>query len=208
MIELYTTDTPNGWKAQIVLEEAGLDWVAHPVDLRDAAAVADLKTRLNPIGKLPVLVDPMGPSGGPIIVPETLAIARYASRISGELGARDAAEEVWFDATASLINTGLAMCTSAQFTLGVLAPQPQDWGVSTYAAKAYEHLAVFEALMTDGRDFVAGDRVTWLDALLWPHLSGSAERLPKKLDELPKLAAYRDRYGARAPVQRALDRLR
>lgn len=208
MLELYTTDTPNGWKAQIVLEEAGLDWIAHAVDLRDAAAVAELKARLNPIGKLPVLVDPMGPSGGSIIVPETLAIARYASRISGELGARDAAEEVWFDATASLINTGLAMCTSAQFTLGVLAPQPQDWGVSTYASKAYEHLAVFEALMTDGRDFVAGDRVTWLDALLWPHLSGSAERLPKKLDELPKLAAYRDRYGARAPVQRALDRLR
>lgn len=208
MLELYTTDTPNGWKAQIVLEEAGLAWTAHAVDLRDAAAVADLKARLNPIGKLPVLVDPVGPSGGPIIVPETLAIARYASRISGELGPRDAAEETWFDATASLVNTGLAMCTSAQFTLGVLAPQPQDWGVSTYAAKAYEHLAVFEALMADGRDFVAGDRVTWLDALLWPHLSGSAERLPKKLDEMPALAAYRDRYGARAPVQRALNRLR
>lgn len=208
MLDLYTTDTPNGWKAQIVLEEAGLDWTPRVVDLRDAGQVADLKARLNPIGKLPVLVDPVGPSGGPIIVPETLAIARYASRISGELGARDAAEEVWFDAMASLINTGLAMCTSAQFTLGVLAPEPQAWGVSTYAAKAYEHLAVFETLMADGRAFIAGDRVTWLDALLWPHLSGSAERLPKKLDEQPYLAAYRDRYGAREPVQRALARLR
>lgn len=208
MLELYTTDTPNGWKAQIVLEEAGLDWTAHAVDLRNADQVADLKARLNPIGKLPVLVDPIGPAGGPLIVPETLAIARYASRISGELGARDAAEETWFDATASLINTGLAMCTSAQFTLGVLAPEPQAWGVATYAAKAYEHLAVFETLMSDGRDFIAGDRVTWLDALLWPHLSGSAERLPNKLKALPQLAAYRDRYGARQPVQRALARLR
>ena len=57
MIDLYTAATPNGWKASIVLEELDLDYTVHPIDLQSMAQKEPAFLRLNPNGRIPVIVD-------------------------------------------------------------------------------------------------------------------------------------------------------
>lgn len=57
MIELYTASTPNGWKVAIALEEMGLPYAVHPVDLARKEQKTAAFLRLNPNGRIPVIVD-------------------------------------------------------------------------------------------------------------------------------------------------------
>lgn len=57
MIDLYTAPTPNGWKASVMLEECGLPYEVHTVDLMKGEQKADSFLKLNPNGRIPVIVD-------------------------------------------------------------------------------------------------------------------------------------------------------
>lgn len=83
-IQLYSLNTPNGVKASIMLEETGLPYEAHLVDI----GADDQKTpeflSLNPNGKIPAIIDPGGPDGAPIGVFESGAILIYLALKSGK----------------------------------------------------------------------------------------------------------------------------
>ncbi len=57
MIDLYTAATPNGWKASVALEEMGLDYLVHSVNLMDGEQKSPEFLALNPNGRIPVIVD-------------------------------------------------------------------------------------------------------------------------------------------------------
>ena len=57
MIDLYTAATPNGWKATIALEELGLPYTLHAVDLPAGDQHTEEFRRMNPNGRIPVIVD-------------------------------------------------------------------------------------------------------------------------------------------------------
>src|SRR5277367_6356397 len=57
MIELYTSPTPNGWKASVTLEELGLPYELHPIDLSSGAQKAAPFLAINPNGRIPAIVD-------------------------------------------------------------------------------------------------------------------------------------------------------
>ena len=57
MIELYTSPTPNGWKASIVLEELELPYTVHPIALQKLEQKQDWYVKLNPNGRIPTIVD-------------------------------------------------------------------------------------------------------------------------------------------------------
>jgi glutathione S-transferase len=56
-IDLYTASTPNGWKASVTLEELGLPYNVHPINLGDQTQKEDWFLALNPNGRIPVIVD-------------------------------------------------------------------------------------------------------------------------------------------------------
>ena len=57
MIDLYTAATPNGWKVSILLEELGLPYNVHVIDLRSGAQKEPWFTAINPNGRIPAIVD-------------------------------------------------------------------------------------------------------------------------------------------------------
>lgn len=57
MIDLYTAATPNGWKASVALEEMGLEYTAHPVNLMKGEQKTPEFLAMNPNGRIPVIVD-------------------------------------------------------------------------------------------------------------------------------------------------------
>ena len=76
-MELYTWATPNGRKISILLEELGVAYKVHPVNIQTDEQFAPAFLALNPNNKIPVLVDPDGPGGGPLVLSESGAILVY-----------------------------------------------------------------------------------------------------------------------------------
>ncbi len=84
-IDLYTWGTPNGRKASIMLEEVGLPYRVHSVDITKDEQFAPEFLKISPNNKIPALVDPDGPGGQPISVFETGAILIYLAEKTGKL---------------------------------------------------------------------------------------------------------------------------
>ena len=85
MIDLYTAPTPNGHKASVTLEELGLPYTVHAISLGANEQKQEWFLKLNPNGRIPVIVDHDAPSGKDITVFETGAIMIYLAEKTGRL---------------------------------------------------------------------------------------------------------------------------
>src|SRR5438105_13989831 len=85
MIELYTWSTPNGRKVSIMLEECGLPYNVHKINIgTNSEQFAPEYLRINPNGKIPSIVDPDGPDGKAMAMMESGAILIYLAGKTGK----------------------------------------------------------------------------------------------------------------------------
>ena len=92
MIELYTWGTPNGRKVSVMLEECGLPYNVHKINIGRDDQFAPDYLKLNPNGKIPAIVDPDGPGGKPYSMMESGAILIYLAEKTGKFLSKDPAE--------------------------------------------------------------------------------------------------------------------
>jgi GSH-dependent disulfide-bond oxidoreductase len=85
MIQLYTWGTPNGKKASIMLEEIGMPYEVHPVNLGAGDQFKPEYLAINPNNKIPSIIDSDGPGGKPFTLFESGAILMYLAEKSGKL---------------------------------------------------------------------------------------------------------------------------
>src|SRR3984885_13571741 len=85
MIELYTWGTPNGKKASVMLEEVGLPYTLHAINIGKGDQFTPEYVAINPNSKIPAIVDLDGPGGRPIKVFESGAILIYLAEKTGKL---------------------------------------------------------------------------------------------------------------------------
>ena len=90
-LQLYSLPTPNGVKISIMLEEIGLPYEPHLVDLGKSENTTPEYLILNPNGKIPAIIDPDGPGGRPLALFESGAILLYLAEKTGQLLPADAA---------------------------------------------------------------------------------------------------------------------
>lgn len=83
MIDLYTFTAPNGYKVSIMLEEIGLPYTTHVVNILQNEQFAPQFLEISPNNKIPAIVDAEGPGGRPISVFESAAILIYLARKCG-----------------------------------------------------------------------------------------------------------------------------
>src|SRR5437763_16680443 len=84
MIDLYTWTTPNGRKISIMLEETGLAYQSHPIDIsKDEQFTAEF-IAINPNSKIPAIVDSAGPGGKKLAIFESGAILIYLAEKTGQ----------------------------------------------------------------------------------------------------------------------------
>ena len=84
-LQLYSMATPNGQKIGICLEELGLSYDAHLIDITKNDQADPDYLKLSPNGKIPTLLDPVGPEGEPIILMESIVILQYLADKTGRL---------------------------------------------------------------------------------------------------------------------------
>jgi len=85
MIDLYTWTTPNGRKVSIMLEELGLPYESHAVDIGKEQQFAPDFLKISPNNRIPAIVDHDGPNGKPISLFESGAILIYLAEKTGKL---------------------------------------------------------------------------------------------------------------------------
>jgi GST-like protein len=90
-LQLYGLPTPNGVKVSIMLEETGLAYEPHAVDIMNNESWTPEFLSLNPNGKIPAIIDPDGPDGMPVGLWESGAILVYLADKTGQLTPHNAA---------------------------------------------------------------------------------------------------------------------
>jgi GST-like protein len=84
VIQLYSFPTPNGVKVSIMLEETGLAYEAHAINIGKNETWGPEYLALNPNGKIPAIIDPNGPGGKPLALFESGAILLYLAEKTGK----------------------------------------------------------------------------------------------------------------------------
>jgi GSH-dependent disulfide-bond oxidoreductase len=90
ILQLYSFPTPNGVKVSIALEEVGLPYEAHAVNILKNESWSEEFLSLNPNGKIPAILDPNGPNGKPLGLFESGAILQYIAEKTDKLLPADA----------------------------------------------------------------------------------------------------------------------
>ena len=117
MIDLYAAGTSNGMRARIGLEECGLAYNLHPIDLTKGEQKSPSFLAMNPNGQIPVIVDSDGPGGKPVTLSQSVAVLMYCAEKSGKFLPKDpAARPAFWQALASAASDMSGMI-NAIFTL-------------------------------------------------------------------------------------------
>jgi GSH-dependent disulfide-bond oxidoreductase len=93
-LQLYSLPTPNGVKVSIMLEEIGLAYEPHTIDIGKNETFTPEFLSLNPNGKIPAIIDPNGPGGAPLGLFESGAILQYLAEKTGKLLSADPARRI------------------------------------------------------------------------------------------------------------------
>jgi GST-like protein len=198
MIDLYTFASANGYRASILLEETGLPYAVHAIDLKAGEQQAAPYLAINPLGLIPAIVD-HDTGGAPICVGETLAIALYLVEKSGRLGPVTAAgrAQAWQWAAAGI--SGFGPPLFGVFLARQMDPVGHAPLIARYLDKVLQNFAALDTTLARQR-FVAGDDYTYADVMLAPYALMSAPMHGIDLTGLPHVCRWRDEVGARPAV--------
>lgn len=202
MIDLHYWPTPNGHKVTLLLEEAGIDYALHPVDIGKGAQFAPAFLAVSPSNKMPAIVDHAPAGGGdPLSVFESGAILLYLAEKHGAFlpadpRARMAVLEWLFWQMA-----GLGPMTGQYGHFHVYAPEPLPYTRDRYRNEVERLLGVLDRRL-QGRAFIAGDDYTIADMACYPWIDPYATA-PVDLSHYPDLQRWRAAIAARPATARA-----
>ncbi|CAM5573806.1 GST-like protein [Aquamicrobium terrae] len=208
-LQLYSSPTPNGVKISIMLEETGLPYEAHYIDLGKDQTWTPEFLSLNPNGKIPAIIDPGGPGGQPLALFESGAILLYLAEKTGKLLPADAARRyetiqwVFFQMAAIGPMFGQVGFFHKFAGRDIADKRPLE----RYVSESRRLLGVLDARLS-GRDWIMGADYTIADVatLGWVRnlvgLYGAGDLVG--YSDFKQVAAWLERGLARPAVQRGL----
>jgi GST-like protein len=201
MIHLYTWGTPNGKKASIMLEEIGMAYEVHPVNIGQGDQFKPEYLAINPNNKIPSIIDTEGPGGKSFTLFESGAILMYLAEKSGKLWPADMRQRY-------------TVIQWLMFQMGGIGPM---FGQANYFYRMEEKvpfaierfrkeaLRLYNVLNKElgQREFLAGeysiaDIATY--PWVWRH-----EIHQVKLEDFPNVKRWYDAISARPAVQRGME---
>ncbi|MDI6027411.1 glutathione S-transferase N-terminal domain-containing protein [Corticibacterium sp. UT-5YL-CI-8] len=209
-IQLYSFPTPNGVKVSIALEETGLPYEAHRVDIMKNETWTPDFLSLNPNGKIPSIIDPNGPGGAPLALFESGAILTYIAEKSGMLMPKDPARRY-------------ETLQWVFFQMGGIGPMFGQFGffykfggkaiedkrpLERYRDESKRLLGVIEGRL-QGRKWIMGDDYTIADIAIFPWVRGLRDVYEAteilELKTFTRTFEWVDRAMARPATQKGLN---
>jgi GST-like protein len=201
MIQLYTWSTPNGRKVSIMLEELGLEYYTHPINIGKNDQFTPEYIAINPNSKIPAIVDPEGPDGEPISIMESGAILIYLAEKTGKL------------LPASARGRSVAL-QWLMFQMGAVGPmfgqvhhflraakEPVPYAIERYTKETQRLYGVLNDRLKD-RECLA-DEYSIADIATYPWIA-RYEWHKTRLEDFPHVKRWFDALSARPAVQRGM----
>lgn len=208
-IQFYTLATPNGQKVSIALEEMGLEYDVHIVDIHKDEQFTPEFLAINPNNKIPAIVDPDGPDGKSMNVFESGAILWYLAEKTGKFLPEDprlkweVIEWLFFQ----MAGIGPMFGQMAHFTRLAKDKCTDPYPGTRYTNEVKRLLGVVEKRL-EGREFLVDSGYSIADIAAFPWINalgvyGYTEVM--ELNSLPNVMAWMERCASRPATQKGLE---
>ncbi|MCG8544950.1 MAG: glutathione S-transferase N-terminal domain-containing protein [Alphaproteobacteria bacterium] len=201
MIDLYYWPTPNGWKITIMLEECGLDYNLHPVDIRKGDQFTPEFLAISPNNRMPAIVDRRDPDQT-VTLFESGAILAYLAETTGRFmpsdrqGRYDVLQWVFWQVG------GLGPMAGQLSHFVNYAEEENPYALDRYAREYDRLLGVLNRQLSE-RDFIVGD-YSIADMAAWPWLV-PYKRFEQSLEHLPHVQRWHNAMKTRPAVRKGVD---
>jgi len=203
MIDLYTWPTPNGHKVHILLEETGLPYTAHEVNIGLGDQFKPSFLKISPNNKVPAIVDRRGPGGKPIPVFESGAILIYLAEKTGKFLPSPKNMRAYYEVIPWLMfqmaSVGPMQGQAHHFR--AYAPKKIDFCITRYTNETTRIYGVIDRRLKKSK-FISGDKYTIADMAIYPWIV-QHDRAGQDLKNFPALKKWFDKIAKRPGVRRA-----
>ena len=202
MIDVYSWPTPNGHKIHIMMEETGLPYRVHGVDIGRGDQFEPAFLKISPNNKIPAIVDSEGPDGKPISIFESAAILLYLAEKSGKFMPKDArgryAVLEWLMFQMGSIGPMFGQANHFR----AYAPEKIPYAIDRYTKEANRLYGVMDRRLA-AHAYVAGD-YSIADIAIFPWMR-YGDRRGVNIDDFPNVKRWFDSIDARPAVKRGLE---
>ncbi|WP_232313605.1 MULTISPECIES: glutathione S-transferase family protein [unclassified Sphingobium] len=198
MLELLTSETPNGWKVSILLEELGVPYRVTPISLTDRVQKQDWYVAINPNGRIPTLVDR---DAGDFAIFESGAILLYLAEKFGRFIPADAQDRSRVIQWVMWQMSGLGPMMGQATVFNRYFDEKLPAVIDRYVRESQRLFGVLDTRLAD-RDFLVGD-YSIADIACFPWVRGH-DWAGVDMSGFPHLQRWFDRISVRPAVQRGL----
>lgn len=206
-IQLYSLATPNGRKVSIALEEMGVPYDAHIINIREGDQFKPEFVKLNPNSKIPVIVDPDGPDGEPITIMESGAILWYLAEKTGKFLPKTPREKIeamqWL--FFQMAGIGPMFGQFGHFYKYGKEKCDHPYPLERYTDEAKRLLGVLDKHL-EGKNYMIGDEYTIVDMATFPWVGcldwGYNAREHLELDKFKNVMAWHERCSLRPAAEK------
>ena len=202
MIELYAAGTSNGMRARIILEECGLAYNFHPLDLARGEHKTPSYLAMNPNGQIPVIVDSDGPGGKPLTLSQSMAIMVYCAEKSGKFIPTDPVARPAFSQALMSAATDMGPTLGTIFAI-VRSKDPHRPTAEMFEIRWKDYLKVWDNTLATRRH-AAGEEVSIADFALYGVVARTKSVLPALCEGVPNVDRWLGEIAARPAVRRAM----
>jgi glutathione S-transferase len=196
MIELLTSETPNGWKISIALEEMGLPYTWRHIKLSEMEQKADWYVKLNPNGRIPALIDH---DNDDFVIFESGAILIYLAEKSGKFLPKDVKGRSRVLQWLMFQMSGIGPMMGQANVFFRYAPEKIPYAIERYQRETLRLLGVLDNQLASN-EYIAGDYSIAVMAL-WPWVKGYGWS-GVTLEGLSHLQRWHDLIAERPAVKR------
>jgi GST-like protein len=203
MIEVYSWATPNGHKVHIMLEETGLPYRVHPVDIGAGDQFKHEFLAISPNNKIPAIVDPDGPDGKPISLFESGAILIYLAGKTERFMPTDVRGKYRVLEWLMFQMGGIGPMLGQAHHFRIYAPDKIEYAINRYTNEAKRLYGVMDKQLAKSR-YIAGPEYSIADIAIFPWLR-SWKNQGIAWADYPHLKGWFDEIAARPAVQRGVE---
>ena len=202
MIDVHSWATPNGHKVHIMLEECGLPYRVHAVDIGAGEQFKPAFLAISPNNKIPAIVDDDGPDGRPISLFESGAILVYLAAKTGRFlpGSDRDKWEVLQWLMFQMGSVGPMLGQAHHFRM--YAPEKLPYAIDRYTNEAKRIYGVIDKRL-ERSEWLGCAEYSIADIATWPWLR-SWKNQGIELGDYPRLKAWFERIDERPAVQRGV----
>jgi GST-like protein len=202
MIELYSWATPNGHKIHIMLEEAGIPYRVHGVNIRTGEQFKPDFLKISPNNRIPALVDPDGPGNKPLSLFESGAILLYLASKTGKFLPEDVAQRWSCMQWLMWQMGGVGPMFGQVHHFLRAAKEPVPYAIERYVAETRRLYTVLDTHLAKN-EWLAGGEYTIAEMATYPWIARH-EWHKTDLNDFPNVKRWYDRISARPAVQRGM----